>query len=176
MDIEEELLKSDKAIKDEDYSLARNILQRILEDRPESGRAHNDLGWLYQRKFSDSVQAEMHYKYAIKFSPQQASAYLNYIYMLRDQGRILELEQLMLQAEKVPGVNRSSLYDEYGSLYEIKEEYDKAIESYKKAIKFTLNNEYIDDLKRHIRRCRDKKDFFRGNRIYKALKVLINKE
>ena len=96
--------------------------------------------------------------------------------MLRDQGRAVELEEVLKQAEKVQSVNRSSLYDELGSLYEIKEDFDQAIENYKKAIQFSLNNDYIDDLKKHIRRCRDKKDFLRGNRIYKALKVLINKE
>jgi tetratricopeptide (TPR) repeat protein len=176
MDIEEELLKVDKAIREEEYSSAMNALYLILEERPELGRAHNDLGWLFQRKISDLEQAEKHYKYAIKFSPKHPMAYLNYIYLLRDAGRVDDLEKILLQAETVEHISRSSLFDEYGSLYEIKEEYEKAIEYYEKAIKFTFNSESIDELKKHIRRCKDKKDFFRGNRIYKAFKVLINRE
>ena len=148
----------------------------VLAEVPESGRAHNHIAWLYQKKFADMEKAEMHYKFAIKFAPKYAVAHLNYIYMLRDFGRIDDLERVLLEAEKISNVNRSNLYDEFGSLYEMKEDFAQAIEYYKKAIKFTLNNEYIDDLKKHIIRCRDKKDYLRGNRIYKALKVLINRE
>lgn len=176
MDTENELLKVDKAITDEEYSTAKDILLNLLAEVPESGIAHNHVAWLYHRKFSDMEKAEMHYKFAIKFSPKYSVAYLNYIYMLRDFGRIADLERVLLEAEKISNINRSSLYDEFGSLYEMKEDFERAIENYKKAITFTLNNEVIEDLKKHIKRCRDKKDFLRGNRIYKALKVLINRE
>jgi tetratricopeptide (TPR) repeat protein len=176
MDIDDEILKADTAIQNGEYERAKDLFFSILSEMPECGSAHNSIGWLYKVKFSDPEKAEKHYKLAIKFSPKFPSSYLNYIYMLRDEGRISELEDLLNRAKQVVNLSKCSLYDEFGSLYELKGDFTAAIENYKKSIQYCLNNDTIEDLKKHIKRCESKKSFFTTNRLVKAFRVLINKD
>jgi tetratricopeptide (TPR) repeat protein len=79
--------------------------------------------------------------------------------MLRDLGRLNELEDLLNRALKVESTNKCTLHDEFGSMYELRGEYKKAIQSYKKSIELCLNDKVIEDLRSHIRRCRRKAGF-----------------
>lgn len=174
--IENIFFQADKAIDEGDIEKARELLLQILSEDPKYGQAHNHLGWLYKTKFLDPEKAEKHYRLAIKFSPGHPAAYLNYINLLRDLGRLEELEELLQKAETVRLIGKSTLYDELGSLSELKGDYRQAIEYYKKAISYSLNNNNIEDLKFHIRRCRNKLDYFHSNRFRKAWRALRNKE
>ena len=60
--------------------------------------------------------------------------------------------------EKVPGVDKASVYNEYGIMYEMQGRYDEAVKKYKEAIRFTLVTANIDTYQSSIKRCQKKKE------------------
>jgi tetratricopeptide (TPR) repeat protein len=159
-EIEDLFLEAEKAFDEGNHREGKRLLTEILQEEPSFGRAHNHLGWLYKTKYQDYKLAERHYKLAINFEPDYPATYLNYAFLLRDLYRLNEMEELLKKAEKIETINRCGIYDEYGSLFELKGEYRKAIRYYKKAISYCLNDNILEDLKKHIRRCRKKKSLF----------------
>lgn len=164
-EIEELFLEAEKALDEGNHREGKRLLQEILAEEPSFGRAHNHLGWIYKTKYQDFKMAEKHYKHALQFNPEYPSTYLNYAFLLRDQHRLDELKTLLEKALKVEGINRCGIYDEYGSLYELKGEYNKAIKMYRMAIRYCLNDSVLEDLRKHIKRCRKKKSLFNRFRM-----------
>ena len=62
-----------------------------------------------------------------------------------------------MQAMAVTGMNKSRIMNEYGLMYEIQGEYDKAIEHFRKAIRYTLSDVDLDVYEKSIKRCERKK-------------------
>ncbi len=58
----------------------------------------------------------------------------------------------------VPGIDKATLHNEYGIMYELMGEFHKAIDSYKECAKTTLNNNTIKTAKESIERCKTKMD------------------
>ncbi len=154
--IEELFLEADRALDEGNLAEGKRLLNEILHEEPSFGKAHNHMGWIYKTKYQDYEVAEKHFKLSLKFDPSYPPAYLNYAYMLRDLGRLDELEALLERAIKVKSTNKCALHDEFGSLYELRGEYRKAIRSYKKSISLCLNDKVIEELRGHISRCRRK--------------------
>ncbi|MBX7095094.1 MAG: hypothetical protein K1X56_10245 [Flavobacteriales bacterium] len=157
--IEELFLEADRALDEGNMAEGKKLLEEILAEEPSFGKAHNHLGWLYKTKYQDYKTAEKHFRLALKFDPEYAPTYFNYAYMLRDLGRLNELEEILQRAEKIEGTNKSAVYDEFGSLFELRSDYTNAIRYYKKAIALSLNDKVIADLRLHIKRCRKKQHF-----------------
>ena len=63
------------------------------------------------------------------------------------------------KALEVPGIEKSGIINELGILYELKLDYNKAIEYYKSAIKLSLSDKNIETYLKSIDRCRLKRDF-----------------
>lgn len=158
--VEELFLEADRAFEEGNLAEGKRMLEDILREEPSFGKAHNHMGWLYKTKYQDYKTADKHFRLALKFDPEYAPTYINYAYMLRDLGRLSELEDLLNKAMQVEGVNRCTVYDEFGSLYELKGDYRKAIRFYKKAIASSLNDKVITDLRAHVKRCRKKQGVF----------------
>ena len=159
-EIEDLFLEADKAFDAGDHTEGKKMLEQILQEEPSFGRAHNHLGWLYKNRYQDNRIAEKHYLLAMKFDPEYTPSYINYSYLLRDEDRLDELENLLNRALKVKGMNKCNVYDEFGSLYELRGEYKKAITFYKKAISYCLNDKLVNDLNNHIKRCKKKIGLF----------------
>jgi tetratricopeptide (TPR) repeat protein len=158
--IEELFLEADKALDEGNLAEGKKLLEEILREEPSYGKAHNHLGWLYKTRFQDYNTAETHYKLALKFDPDYSATYLNYAYLLRDSGRLDELEQILTRALNINAPNKCGIYDEFGSLYELRGQYKQAIKYYKKAIQHCLNDKILEELKGHIKRCRKKRSMF----------------
>jgi tetratricopeptide (TPR) repeat protein len=168
--------KADKALDDGEFEAAKELLIQLISEEPKYGQAYNHLGWLYKNKFADTEKAEKYYQLAIQYAPNYPACYFNYIYLLRDQGRLEELAALLKKAEGVKQVLRNTYYDEMGSLYEMQGNYNEAIRYYRLAIGLTLNKNTIDDLQQHISRCIEKRKIFASNRLVRAFRVLFGKE
>lgn len=154
----EMMLEVDQLISDAKISDAVAVLNEILAEAPDYGRAHNHMGWIYDVKLKMMDKAEDHYKLAIRFSPEYPAGYTNYAYLLSSQRRFAELEELLKKAEQCPGINRATVANEYAIMYESMGRFDDAVTYYKNYILYSFDEKMIDTAVSNIQRCKRKKD------------------
>lgn len=155
--LDEKFYEADQLIKQNNIGNATALLNEIITEMPEYGRAHNHLGWIYETKFTDYVRAEKHYKAALQFTPEYPPVYYNYSILLSTLGRYDELTALLEKAMVVPGINKATISNEYAIMYEAQGKYDEAIESYKQYIRYLFDNKLIEQAQASIQRCLTKK-------------------
>lgn len=160
-DLEEKFLNADKLISENRLSEAAKLLEEILEEAPDYGKAHNHMGWLFETKFKNLARAEEHYRLAIKFSPDYTAAYYNYCYLLSSLRKFEELEKMLEHAIRVSGISYATIYNEYGLMREMQGNLDDAIHYFKLHIKNSFDNKSIDTAAESIRRCERKKQLLR---------------
>ncbi len=159
----EELLdQADLLIKEGKLNDALEVLNEILSDDPLFGKAHNHLGYIYETKIRDYVKAEEHYKICLKTNPDYAAAYYNASILFSTLKKYEELKALLTKAESVPGINISTINNEWGIMYEALGDYNKAIEYYKKVVTGTYDNKTLDIAMESVKRCEKKKNFLSG--------------
>ena len=157
--LETNFLKADELIIENKISEAIEMLESIIYEEPSFGKAHNHLGWIYETKLQDSKKAELHYKQAIKSGPAYTASYINYSYLLSNQNRFEELKSHLDKALLVLGINKVTIYNEYGILYELQGKYKEAVIHFKKAIQYCLDVKVIETFKANIARCKSKAGF-----------------
>lgn len=152
------MLEVDQLISDGKITDAVSVLDEILAEAPDFGRAHNHMGWIYDVKLKIVDKAEEHYKLAIRFSPEYPAGYTNYAYLLSTQRRFAELEELLKKAEGCPGINRATLANEYAIMYESMGRFEDAVTYYKNYILYSFDEKMIDTAVGNIQRCKRKKE------------------
>lgn len=159
--LENQFIKADALIGEGKVSEAKELLEEILEEGPDFGKAHNHLGWIYCNKLSNFEKAEYHYKLGIKFDPSYPATYLNYTYLLVDLGKYEEAKQLIDRAlREVTGADKASYYSELARIYEFERKYVLAYQFYKKSSDFAFNANYIENMKVNMKRVKDKMSTF----------------
>ncbi len=151
-----ELIRSNK------IADAVNLLEGIIAEAPDYGKAYNHLGWVFETKLKDIRVAETMYKQCLAYNPDYPPVYLNLSIALSTLGKYDEVEALLKKALEVPGVEKSAIYNEYGILFELRQEYNAAIEKYKDAIRFSLSDVNVDTYSKSMNRCRTKRDILQG--------------
>ncbi len=161
-DIEEKFLQADQLISESKLSEAAKMLEAILEEAPDFGKAHNHMGWLYETKFKNFARAEEHYRLALKFSPDYTAAYYNYCYLLSSLRKFDELEKTLEHAIRVSGISYATVYNEYGMMREMQGELDDAIHYFKLHIKNSFDAKSIETAADSIKRCERKKELLKN--------------
>ena len=156
-DLEEKFLQADQLIGENKLSEAAKMLEDILSEAPDFGKAHNHLGWLFETKFKNYARAEEHYRLALKFSPDYSAAYYNYCYLLSALRKFEELEHLLQNAIRVSGISYATIYNEYGLMREMQGSLDDAIHYFKLHIKNSFDQKTIETAAESIKRCERKK-------------------
>jgi tetratricopeptide (TPR) repeat protein len=156
--VESLFFQADQKIKEGDFAAATDMLKQAISIDPKYGRAYNHLGWLYETKYQDYKKAEECYRNALEFSPEYPAIYINFAILLSTLEKNDELEKHLTKALKVYGINKSTIYREFGILYERMGNFTKAIDSFKKSVTFCLDNEEIQRLKSSIERCQQKEE------------------
>lgn len=157
-DLEDKFLRADRLIAENKIGDAAHLLDEILHEAPDFGKAHNHLGWLHETKFKNYEKAQEHYRLAIKFSPDYPAAHYNYCYCLSALRKYDELEKVLENAIKVSGISYATIYNEYGLLREIQGHLDDAIHYFKLHIKNSFDSKSIEAAAESIRRCERKKE------------------
>ncbi len=149
--------EADNKIKERNYADAMQTLEAIIAEAPEYGKAYNHLAWLYDTKYHNLPKAAEYYKMCLLYEPEYTPVYLNYASVLSNMNRWKDLEDLLAKALEVPGVDKASIYNEYGIMYELRGNYNEAIKKYKEAIRYTLTNANLDIYESSVKRCEKKK-------------------
>ena len=157
-DLEEKFLQADQLIAENKLSEAAKMLEAILEEAPDFGKAHNHMGWLFETKFKNFQRAEEHYRLALKFSSDYTAAYYNYCYLLSSLRKFDELEKLLERAIAVSGISYATIYNEYGLMREMQGLLDDAIHYFKLHIKNSFDVKTIETAADSIKRCQRKKE------------------
>jgi len=157
-ELEEKLADADIMIQDNALADAFKLLQELLLDAPDYGKAHNHLGWLYETKTKDYEKAAEHYRLALRFSPEYAATYYNYAILLSMLKQYDELEQLLNKALIVTGINLGTIYNEFAIMYEAQGKFEDAIKYYKFFIQNSFDNNMIETAANSIKRCERKKE------------------
>lgn len=154
--LDSEFERADDLIAQDLIEEGKAVLTGILSENPKYGKAHNHLGWIYKTKENNPAAAENHYKQALELTPEYGATYMNYAFLLSEQKRYYELEQLLNNAESVEDVGKSNLAREWAYLYEDTRQYDKAVEKYKEYALTLYDNALLEKAKESIVRCRQK--------------------
>jgi tetratricopeptide (TPR) repeat protein len=158
LEFDDMLFEADELIRNNKIADAVNLLEGIIAEVPDYGKAYNHLGWIYETKLKDVNSAESMYKQCLAYNPEYPPVYLNLSIVLSTLGKYDEVETLLLKALQVPGVDKSAIYNEHGILNELRQDYNAAIEKYKEAIRFSLSDVNVDTYAKSITRCRTKRD------------------
>jgi len=159
LEYEDMLLEADELIRNNKIADAVLLLESIINQTPDYGKAYNHLGWIYETKFKDILKAEKMYKQCLAYNPEYPPVYLNLSIALSLLSKYEEQEELLNKALTIAGVEKSGIINELGILYELKLDFNKAIEYYKSAIKQSLSDKNIETYLKSIERCRLKRDF-----------------
>ena len=149
--------QADELIKQQKIAEAKETLERAVAVDPTHGRSYNHLGWIYDTKYRDYVQADAQFKRALEFAPEYPAVYLNYAIVLSALERYDDLEHLLIKAESVPGIAKDRVYNEQGLLKEDQGKYDEAIEKFKLCVAKAKSLQDIESYKENIERCKVKK-------------------
>jgi tetratricopeptide (TPR) repeat protein len=148
--------EADRLLNEKAIGEGLNMLQSILQEAPDFGKAYNHLGWIYEAQYKDYAKAEANYKKALEYAPEYHATYYNYAVVLSILQRWDDLTALLNKGLKVPGVNRATLHNEFGIMYETQGKLKDAIESYKNYAQTTFVNKQLDTAKDSIERCKKK--------------------
>lgn len=156
--LEELLNQANTDIKDGFYDEAENKLEKIIDLDPNFGKAYNHMAYLYEVKFREFDKGETLYKLCLEKSPMYPPVYYNYAVLLSTLGKYDELKKLLDTAMNIPGITKSTIYNEYGIMHEQQGNLEQAIEYYKKCALDTLDQGVLDRAKSSIDRCKMKKE------------------
>lgn len=156
--LEEMLDQANLDIKNGLYDEATNKLEKIIDIDPNFGKAYNHLGYLYEVKFKEYEKGETLYKLCLEKSPMYPAVYYNYSILLSTLGKWDNLKELLDKAINIPGVTKSTIWNEYAIMFEQQGKLDEAIEHFRKAALSTLDQKVLERAKASIDRCKAKKD------------------
>ena len=149
-------MDADRLIAEQKIGEAFAKLQSIIQEMPEFGKAYNHIGWIYETKYKDFPNAEKYYKQAIEYTPDYLAAYYNYAIVLSTLKKWDELTALLTRALNVPGVNVSTIQNEFAIMYEAQGKLNEAIDAYKKYAASTFDSKQLETAKDSIQRCKTK--------------------
>ena len=151
-------LEAEADIKNNNFAEAFSKYESILYEEPDSAPAHNSLGWLYKTQFDDYSKAENHFTTAIKCDPLYPHSYFHIAALYMDMERFDELNQHLERCLRIRTIDKSWVYGRYALSEELRQNYDKAVFYFEKAILASQNDEKIKDYRNDIERVEMKRE------------------
>ena len=157
---EELYLEAEADIKNNNYAEAFKKYESILYEEPDSAPAHNSMGWLYKTQFDDYAKAENHFQTAVKCDPLYPHSYFHIAALFMEMERFDELRSHLDRCLRVRTIDKSWVYGRYALAEEARQNYEKAVFYFEKAIMASQNDEKIKDYRSDIERCQMKTEIF----------------
>lgn len=154
--IEKYLQDAEKLIYENRIDEGFRIMTDLLYEEPGYGSLHNHLGWAYMYYSDADARAELHLKMAVKFNTEFAAAYQHLGTLLIRMGRYDEALEYLEKGVTKHNANRTTFLEKIANVYELKNDYTKAIRKYKEALASTTGFEAATYTEA-IKRCRKKR-------------------
>jgi tetratricopeptide (TPR) repeat protein len=114
------------------------------------------MGQIQAEQLGDYEQAKIYYAEALANKMDFHKIYYKYIQVLLWNDDFDEAQKLIDFALTVKGIDKGCIWDKQGQLFEIKQEYKKAIKAFKTAKKFGYNDSFISYIGNEISRIKNK--------------------
>lgn len=161
---EELYLEAEADIKNNHYAEAFKKYESILYEEPGSAPAHNSMGWLFKTQFDDYSKAENHFQTAMRCDPLYPHSYFHMAALLMDMERFEELQAHLEKCLRVRTIDKSWVYGRFAMSEELRNNYEKSIFYFEKAILVSQNDEKIKDYRGDIERCQMKMEIFQKHK------------
>lgn len=154
--LDDMFFEADNLIREKRITEAFSILETILIEAPDYGKAYNHLGWIYDTQYREYAKAVEMYRKCMAYTPEYTAVYLNMSITLSTLGLYEDQKAVLEQALAVPGIDRPGIFNELAIMNELLGNYEEAIAKYKEAARLSLINTNIDTYISSIERCRRK--------------------
>ena len=134
-----------------------NVLNGLLYDEPGYASLHNYLGWAYLYHAKDNVNAEVHFRAAMRFAPDYAPPYLHMGNLMNRTARYSEAIAFFEAALEKPEAVKPALYEGIALALEMLNEYSRAIKAYKSAASESAVDHEVERMLKAVKRCRRKR-------------------
>lgn len=155
--LEQFIVDAENAFERQEWLEGENYLRLALQEEPTHGKAHNHMGWLHLNHLESYDLAEMHLKLAMKYTRNYSAPYVHMAQLLFDSNRFEEHGEILRKAQKLPGINFAMIHNDLGRAEEVHGRIRKAIQAYKTALRWCLNDHELEVIKANIRRCKTKR-------------------
>lgn len=139
------------------YQLATDLLISGLMDEPAYAKLHYTMGWMNHYYVDNKGKAVANYRWAIHFDAEYSNAYKNLVEIYEADRKLASLRSLMQQAENTLNIEKDFIYTVLGKVAEMEGDFKNAIVYYRKALTACVDNDDVDELKKHIRRAKAKR-------------------
>lgn len=114
------------------------------------------MGQVQAEQLGDYEQAKVYYAEALANKMDFHKVYYKYIKVLLWNEDFNEAQKLIDFALTVKGIDKGAILECQGQLFEIKQEYKKAIKAFKKAKMFGFNDWFLNHIEEEISRIKKK--------------------
>ncbi|GHC43270.1 tetratricopeptide repeat protein [Ulvibacter litoralis] len=135
---------------------AAEALNYALSYDSENVKALCLLGKLYSEQLNDYNTAKTYYERALASRLDIPEVYPEYIRVLLLNDDYDEVQKLIDFALTVKGIDTAGIYLAQGHLFESKNEFDSAVEAFKEAKQYAMNNDFTDYVSAELKRVRKK--------------------
>ncbi|MBL0316410.1 MAG: tetratricopeptide repeat protein [Flavobacteriales bacterium] len=112
----------------------------------------------FDTKYRNYQMAEDHYRKCIAYTPEYTPVYLNLSITLSTLGKYDDQKAILMKALEVPGIDKATINNELGIMYELLGQFDAAMDHYKLAIRHSLVDANIELYMSSMERCKKKKN------------------
>lgn len=135
---------------------AAEALNYALSYDSENVKALCLLGKLFSEQLNDYKTAKAYYERALASRLDIPEVYPEYIRILLLNDDYDEAQKLIDFSLTVKGIDTAGIYLGQGHLFESKNEFDSAVEAFKEAKQFAMNNGFTDYVNAELKRVRKK--------------------
>lgn len=153
---DEKLLKIYRLASWGNYQKAYRLTSEVLESEPDSAFAHYIMAIIRHYCLFDSRNARRHYELAIRFDPQFAVVYPDYLKLLNELNDSDAVEQLARRALTTSGVCPAFVYNERGLSHEKNGRYEEAIACYTRGMELAVEDDLADGCAKNAERAKKK--------------------
>lgn len=143
-----------------DFTNGLSKLQATIKANPDSAPLHNLEGLLLFRLGGQLEEAEKAFEKALALDEKFGPTYINYTALLKANANFEKVPSILQKALKTTPLNKSRIFYEMGTAFEMQNKYLEAISHYTEAAKYSLNNREIATMAEAIRRCEVKRQIF----------------